>query len=98
MFFDSSCGVLHRHVPATEVDHATAGLAMHSIKWRSFELWGDCGHERMFRLIGSWDPEKFSQRVKRQANTRNAVRQASGLNDIRSKFELVNSVDYGQKL
>jgi len=51
VFFDCAGWVLDRHVPTAEINHAPANAAMHSIKRRSFELWGDCTHARVFRLI-----------------------------------------------
>jgi hypothetical protein len=59
MFFDRAGRILDRHVPSAKVDHATTGLAVCGIQWRSFKLWGYCSHARMFRLLLSRDIDKI---------------------------------------
>jgi hypothetical protein len=36
MFFDCAGGILHGHIPAAEVDHASAQLPVGAVEWSLF--------------------------------------------------------------
>jgi hypothetical protein len=57
VFFYGAGGILDGHVPTAEINHATAHTAVHSIKRRSFQLWGDLTHAYIsdyFTSQNSW--------------------------------------------
>src|SRR6185295_17244014 len=62
VLFDRASRVLNRHVPAAEIDHTTAHLAMDRIQRCLFKFWSDGSHA-CFRLSLKSDSIKVTAKT-----------------------------------